>query len=95
MDKIAKLQKRKPVHMNPTGKAALFRCKPPMPDYEEGVAHEYVVVSAVSTLSGWETYIFPANRKGEITDHSELEWSLRGVFDIAAALDEAGYTIRT
>lgn len=75
------------------GDARVFELDPPL----EG--HRYVVVSAVSAmrsgpeLSGLETYIFPANKKGEIEDWGELEGSQRGTLSHEDVLRDIGYTI--
>jgi hypothetical protein len=72
------------------GQQFVYRLNPPMrvetPDWESDnedavlVKHyEYVVVSRANVpYSGWETYIFPANEHGEITDWGELPGSQRG-----------------
>lgn len=68
------------------GHAALYECAPPL----EG--HKYVVASAVvTTYSGPETYLFPANGQGKITNWSELSGSYRGGLDHAQAFENAGY----
>ena len=72
-----------------SGEARLYRCDPPM----EG--HEYVVVSATGTFYGVgpETYIFPGDANGEVTDWGELDGSFRGGFNHEQALSNAGYDI--
>ena len=73
------------------GVAFLYRCEPPMPDYDNK-AHEYVVVSAADAMfSGPETYIFPANADGEITDWGEMPGSFRGSLDHNQALRNVDY----
>ena len=71
------------------GDQRLYKVDPPMVD-DDGESHEYVVVSAVT---GWfeETYIFPADENGRITDWGELEGSTGGIYDHAGALGAAGY----
>lgn len=70
------------------GVANLYRCEPPL----EG--HEYVVVSAAEVMFiGPETYIFPGNAEGEVTDLGELGGSYRGGLDHARALWGAGYEV--
>lgn len=65
-----------------------YRLSPPL----EG--HEYVIVSASTVLlSGPETYIFPADEKGNVTDWAELDGSFRGDRDHNRALRSAGYTV--
>lgn len=66
--------------------------------------HQDVVVSAVVVNPGnpWidffgqygaETYIFPANEVGEVTDWGELEGSFHGDLDHIRALENAGYVV--
>ncbi len=70
------------------GEACLYKCAPPL----EG--HEYVVVSAAFAMfDGPETYIFPADKDGEVIDWGELSGSLRGTLEHEDALQAAGYAI--
>lgn len=78
-----------------------YRLSPPL----EG--NEHVRVSAVDLSetpfvsdiavflpgAGIETYIFPADERGEVTDWGELPGSYRGGLDHAKALAGAGYSI--
>ena len=68
--------------------------------YELDPPHEgakVVVVSANNVMfSGPETYIFPAEKRGdvyEISDWGELDGSYRGGLDHAEALRLAGYEV--
>lgn len=55
---------------------------------------EYVWVSAANVMfSGPETYIFPCDADGEVTDWGELPGSYKGGLDHEEALAEAGYEI--
>lgn len=75
------------------GDQHLWRCKPPMKNYE-GKEYEYVITSAaVAMFTGPETYIFPSDKNGEVTDWGELPGSMRGVMDGNAAIRSAGYTV--
>jgi hypothetical protein len=83
-----------------TGSAALFKLDPPMAlrdwDGNETGTTEFVVVSAtVAMFSGPETYIFPGDEVGNVTDWGELDGSYRGGFDHEEALKGAGYTVAT
>lgn len=73
------------------GHAALYRCEPPLD------GHEYVVVSKVNNMTyGFrihETYAFPADESGEVTDWEELDCSRRGEHSHADVLANAGYTV--
>jgi hypothetical protein len=77
----------------------LYKLDPPIsePDWEDEDVinqHEYVVVSAVvACIGGPETYIFPADENGEITDWGELKGSFQGALDHELALANAGYTV--
>ena len=56
--------------------------------------HDWVVVSAVDNQFAVETAIFPATPKyGEIENYTELPGSISRVFDIEAALRNAGYQV--
>lgn len=78
------------------GDARLFRVSPPVrfTDLEDRVREtSYVVVSATfAPFTGPETYIFPADERGEVLDWIELEGSFRGGLDHEKALSNAGYT---
>ena len=81
-------------------KQSLYLMAPPIK--EEGywgddatLLWNYVVVSSVRAFDTGrnETYIFPANEKGEIVSWGELDGSMRGTLSHAEALANAGYTI--
>jgi len=56
----------------------------------DGDSAHYVVTSAVYAMfSGPETYVFPADDNGVITDWGELEGSFQGALDHERAI--AGY----
>ena len=73
---------------------ALYKLDPPLEDYD-GKPREFVVVSAVTTYSGPETYLFPANESGKIVDWGEMGGSYRGGLSHQQALENAGYTMLT
>lgn len=84
------------------GDARLYRVDPPMKgerfdddtDKYETATHVYVIVSAVVAFGqGPETYIFPADAEGKVTNWGELDGSFKGGLDHARALQYAGYTI--
>ena len=69
------------------GHKALYKLNPPL----EG--HEFVVVSSVHAMfTGPETYIFPADKNGKVTNWGELPGSYRGGLNHIKALEDAGYT---
>lgn len=73
---------------NATGHQALYRLKPALS------GHEYVVVSATSVPGGGpETYIFPADANGAVTDWLGMDGSYKGGLSHAKALEGAGYAI--
>lgn len=79
---------------SPHGFAALYRLEPPLQG-DEGEMLDYVIVSAANKPK-WgllETYIFPANQNGEITDFGELDGSFKGGCDHVQALNNAGYQV--
>jgi hypothetical protein len=88
---------------NGTGEGKVYRLDPPIEikDYDVELGgykvigtSEHVWVSAtVAMFSGPETYIFPSDENGEVTDWGELEGSYRGGLDHEEALRGAGYTV--
>ncbi len=62
-----------------------------------GKSFRYVIVSAADVVfSGPETYVFPAEKHGDlfdVADWGELEGSFRGALDHERALGYAGYTV--
>lgn len=77
-----------------TGKAWHFRLDPPLVGYDDDGPYEYVVVSATHAMfTGPETYIFPADEKGEVTGWGELPGSYKGGLNYKEALRGAGYDV--
>lgn len=71
-----------------TGTAKLYELSEPLDDAT------HVVVSAADVpYSGPETFIFPADAKGEVTGWGELDGSYRGGLSHDAALTKAGYAV--
>ena len=77
-----------------TGDAALYELSEPVgydmdwdtDEYKEQTT--YVIVSAtIAPFTGAETYVFPADKDGEILGWSELAGSYRGGLDHQQALD--------
>jgi hypothetical protein len=76
------------------GDARLYKLSEPVEYNAEEKKTKFVIVSAVHTsFSGSETYIFPANKDGAVTDWGELEGSFRGGLDHVVALENAGFTV--
>jgi hypothetical protein len=94
---VATLLKDTPPTAKHRGHWRHYRVSPPMKLSgwgDDGArTSEYVIVSAATTYSGPETYIFLADEKGEITDWTECSGSFRGDLDHERALALAGYTI--
>ena len=66
-----------------TGDARLYRCDPPLD------GHGYVVVSAVNAMyTGPETYIFPSDPNGRVTDWGRVEWEFPGQPGSRSGADE-------
>lgn len=74
------------------GEKKLFRWDPPMEKYD-GSEYEFIIVSAVNHSFALETFIFPANKDGEILSFGELDGSEGGIFDHNKVLQNAGYTV--
>jgi len=56
---------------------------------EDDNEFDHIIISAVTApFSGPETYIFPANKEGEIIDYGELSGSYRGGLDHDTALND-------
>jgi hypothetical protein len=80
------------------GHAALFRCDPPIEDYswdegKEPARHEFVIASAVTTLGGPETYLFPATPRGDPVSFGELPPSQKGTLSHDQIFADAGYFV--
>jgi len=83
--------------------AALFRCAPLMAcekyggkgnDYIPSETEYVIVSSAVGCLDKLpQTYIFPCDATGKITDWGQLRGSFSGGFNHEKALNNAGYDI--
>lgn len=82
-----------------TGSAALFKLSKPVTyGYEDEAGKtSYVVVSSTFVpFTGPETYIFPADKDGEVLSWGELDGSFRGISDRddhEEALNNAGYDV--
>lgn len=77
---------------NGTGDGRVYRVDPPMA-YEDRTT-EYVWVSATYVpYSGYETYIFPSDKHGNVLSWLELNGSFQGSMDHELALNNAGYTV--
>lgn len=61
--------------------------------YNNGEETNYVIVSAVSNAWAHETYIFPADKNGNVLSWGELEGSERGTTSHEYVLANAGYEV--
>jgi hypothetical protein len=67
----------------------LWRLDPPLD------GHEYIITSASDVMfTGPETYIFPADKDGNITDWCELRGSYRGELNHKRCFANIGYCIK-
>lgn len=75
----------------------LYRLSPPLTheDWDGSTqVYQYVIASgADAPFSGPETYLFPADANGEISNWGELEGSFRGDIDCDRAIENAGYQV--
>jgi hypothetical protein len=74
------------------GEAKLYKLTPPLQyqpwDDEPATEVEFVAVSAVVAMfSGPETYVFPADEDGKLTDWGEMPGSFKGALDHQRAID--------
>ena len=61
---------------------------------DDGIEYDHIIVSAANCMfTGPETYIFPADKNGNVIDWGELEGSQRGALDHESILIDAGYAI--
>jgi hypothetical protein len=67
---------------------AVYGVKPPMKDYDD----QDVEIVLISAAHG-ETYIFPADIDGKVTDWGELPGSQKGTLSHQKVLNDAGYDI--
>ena len=68
--------------------ACSYHVSPPIEGFE------YVWVSQANAIfTGWETYIFPADESGNVTDWGELDGSRRGYISPDGLMIELGYSI--
>jgi len=83
------------VNLSARGDQRLYRMNPPLDGYEgyESGPHEYVVASAVCVFDEPETYLFPADKDGNVTSWGELPGSLNGTLQHEDAIAEAGYEV--
>lgn len=68
------------------GDGELWEMSPPL----EG---SKFVVTSIAYAFQVETYIFPANEEGRITDWGELDGSEQGIGDHEVAIKNAGYEV--
>jgi hypothetical protein len=92
---------------NFNGHAALYRLNPPLKAYDGETEHELVVLSTARPMypatpslteadhgrSRSETFIFPANKKGEVIDWLELPGSQMDATSHQKVLEDAGYVV--
>lgn len=79
------------------GEAVAYRLTPPLKstdwDNDKDREDRYIWVSQINVNSMWETYIFPADKNGKVTDWLELEGSRKGYITPDSLMRELGYTV--
>ena len=81
------------------GSQMLWKVTPPIitePCYEGDTKKKfnYIITSCASVFGQPETYVFGADKNGEILDWGELDGSFKGDFDHERAIIGAGYQIK-
>ncbi len=75
------------------GQAALYKLSEKI-KYDGNKTTSYVICSSVVAMfTGMETYIFPADKSGNVLDWCELEGSQRGIYSHEIVLKAAGYKL--
>ncbi|MEA5159989.1 hypothetical protein U5903_04295 [Cereibacter johrii] len=74
------------------GDARLYGLSEPV-IYQDEKITSFVVISAVDVLDSSETYIFPADERGNVLSYSEMEGSFQGSKDHARAIMDAGWRL--
>lgn len=88
---MTKIAKRIKNMTNFRGAAALYHVEPPLPDYNDK-EHSYVVASAViAPFGGAETYLFPADKDGNVMDWGEMPGSQKGTLSHEEVFEGLGY----
>ena len=59
---------------------SLYKCEPPY------CGNTYVIISICLDFVGAETYAFPSNEHGKVTDWCELDCSTKGIKDHAPVI---------
>lgn len=75
------------------GHAALYRVNPPLKGWDGDDSYSLVVLSTAEVLGRHETYIFPADKDGQVTDWLELQGSQKDVTSHQQIFANAGYTV--
>ncbi len=80
------------------GSANLYRLSQPVEfgwDDDGGLPKtRYIIISALVTANGQETYIFPASRFGDMLDTVEMKGSYRGGLSHKQAILNAGWELK-
>lgn len=75
------------------GHATLYKLSEKV-KYANNKTTSYVICSTVNAMfTGIETYIFPANKSGEVLNWCELDGSQRGTTSHETVLEDAGYKL--
>ena len=65
-----------------------YRCEPPYLGQ-----YDHVRVSTAIVMGEPETYVFPCDEDGKVTDWGELDGSFKGACDVARAIAQMGYEV--
>lgn len=76
-----------------SGRAELFRFDPPIRNRGNEISFAVVSACIVDYINRPETYLFAADKDGEILSWEDLPGSQNGTIDIDAVLTEAGYEV--
>ena len=85
------------VNRHARGDQRLYKVDPPIKGWgsDGGTLYEYVVASAADVFGEPETYLFPADAKGNIVDWCELDGSQKGTLSQSDVIEDMGYEIVT
>lgn len=100
---MKKAHKIKDVSDQFTGEAFVYRCDPPLNNYQYIVASAtdlYHINPTIETtrrlpldISQYETYIFGCDKFGKVSCWSEQKGSATGIYNCDEALKNAGYEV--
>ena len=75
-----------------TGHAALYELSKPLKGYNSE-KYKFVVCSTASCMGVVETYVFGADKNGEVLNWGELDGNMKNTSSHTEVLNEAGYEL--